>query len=361
MNSLTASSVYIDLIVNYLEQLKVRKPSLDLSKICLPETYSINANSNNVYLNELEDFVGSIVHMTQSQSLGLDLGAFIHPSDYGLFGYAVMSCSTLGQAIVLLEEYVVLLNQAFTINLVELDEFIQLELEAPSNKTVEGILVELQLVSICQIAKFLVGAQTVFNKQDFEIHFKHGPLAELSRYTKVLNSSVHFSQKTNKIIIPKTLLAKRIRSASPKMFMMLLKKLHRLKAELNNNVSFALRVSDFIESNILLNGVPTAAIVALHFNISLSTLKKHLQQEGYNYTSICDNVRHKIAIKMVAHSSDQLQNIGRRLGFSNTSAFNRAFRRWTKIAPAEYRRRFICNAQKKVKNIEQQKGYASLA
>jgi AraC-like DNA-binding protein len=70
----------------------------------------------------------------------------------------------------------------------------------------------------------------------------------------------------------------------------------------------------------------------------MSTLKKHLHQENLNYTTICDDVRKNMAIKMLTISSDQFQHISDYLGFSNSSAFHRAFKRWTGMTPAEYRR-----------------------
>ena len=121
-------------------------------------------------------------------------------------------------------------------------------------------------------------------------------------------------------------------------FLMLLKKMTRLVDEMNHNLSFSKKVTSFVEANINDHILPSAPIAAKHFNISMSTLKKYLHQENLNYTAICDAVRKNMAIKMLTCSCDQFQNISDYLGFPNSSAFHRAFKRWTGMTPAEYRR-----------------------
>jgi len=336
MNALTVSQVYVSLFSNYLEQLQTKRPELQLHKISVP-TIS-RSNSECVPLELIEKFVSSIVKTTKIKSLGLDIGEHIHPSDYGIFGYAVMNCSTLSQAIRLVESHAVLLNQAFAVTLRELNDNMHFELESSSCEDVGHVLVELQFASVCQMAAFLIGPHQKTDICMTEIRFKHSPTTDISRYQKVFNCPVLFNQEKNEIVVPKTILSQEVRSASPKMLSMLQKKINRLQDEMNNNISLGQRVCDFLESYVGTNGVPNALIVAQHFNISLSTLKKRLHQENLNYTTICDEVRRNMAIKMVVRSSDQLQNISEGLGFANTSAFNRAFRRWTKVTPAEYRR-----------------------
>lgn len=353
MNTLTVSEVYVGLFSAYLEQLKAKRPELEFHHIAIP--LIAPTNSEMVPLTYVENLVSTIVDATKNKALGLDIGEQIHPSDYGVFGYAVMNCSTLLQALKLVQRHIMLLNQSFLVTLRELEDAMHVELDSSSNDEVGRILVELQMASVCKMAKFLAGSYHQAQISLSEIHFKHSPMAETGRYEKVFNTRVLFNQPKNKIIVSHEVLAKRVRSASPKMLLILQKKIKRLQDEMNNNISLGQRVGDFLEAYVGGNSLPTAAIVAQHFNISLSTLKKHLHQEGLNYTAICDEVRRNMAIKMVVHSSDQLKNISDELGFSNTSAFNRAFRRWTKITPAEYRRKhFRDNHGKK---LEENAGY----
>jgi AraC-like DNA-binding protein len=336
MSALSVSQVYVSLFSNYLEQLQTKRPDLQCHRIGLP--VATNESNDCVPLALLEDFISSIVRTTNIESLGLDIGEHTHPSDYGIFGYAVMNCATLSQAIKLVQSHVMLLNQAFTVTLRECKDEVFFELESNSCEEVGRILVELQFASACKMANFLAGHQQKPDIYMTEVRFKHSPLTDYSRYLDVFNCPVLFNQEKNEIVIANVTLSKEVRSASPKILSMLMKKMQRLHDEMNNNVSLGQRVCEFLENNVGHHGIPNAQVVAQNFNMSLSTLKKHLHQENLNYTVICDDVRRNIAIKKVVYSTDQLQIISSGLGFSNTSAFNRAFRRWTKVTPAEYRR-----------------------
>jgi transcriptional regulator GlxA family with amidase domain len=53
---------------------------------------------------------------------------------------------------------------------------------------------------------------------------------------------------------------------------------------------------------------------------------------------VVDEVRRKVALRMVAESSLPLVDVAFVTGFSEISAFYRAFRRWTSATPAEWRR-----------------------
>ena len=300
MNAPTVSQVYISMFSNYLEQLQVNRPDCQFKSIRFPLVSA--SDFERFPLEQLEVLIADIAKATKNRAFGLDIGEQIHPSDYGILGYTLMNCSTLLQAAELVSRYASLLNQAFTIELEELEEFheqLYFRLENDSNHPVSGILAELQLVSMVQMGRFLAGPQKSDEIWLSEVHFQHSPLADLQKYQNIFKCPVRFNQAKNQIVVAKTVLALPIRSASPKMLSMLLKKMTRIEEEMNNKVPFGRRVCDFIEHYISETGFPTAPIVAEHFNISMSTLKKHLHQESLNFTVICDEVKKNVAIKMV--------------------------------------------------------------
>jgi AraC-like DNA-binding protein len=73
-------------------------------------------------------------------------------------------------------------------------------------------------------------------------------------------------------------------------------------------------------------------------NMTPATMRRRLHEEGASYQSIKDQLRRDLAISYLSHSSRSVMDIALELGFSERSAFHRAFRKWTGASPGEFRR-----------------------
>jgi len=78
--------------------------------------------------------------------------------------------------------------------------------------------------------------------------------------------------------------------------------------------------------------------LAEELNMTAATLRRRLHEEGESYQSIKDQLRRDLAISYLSHSNRTVMNIALELGFSERSAFHRAFRKWTGASPGEFRR-----------------------
>jgi len=82
---------------------------------------------------------------------------------------------------------------------------------------------------------------------------------------------------------------------------------------------------------------PDFATLAQQFHASPSTLRRRLEDEGQSYRSILDDLRRDLAISLLSHSDKNITDIAAELGFAESSAFHRAFKKWTGTRPGEYR------------------------
>lgn len=78
--------------------------------------------------------------------------------------------------------------------------------------------------------------------------------------------------------------------------------------------------------------------LAAQMRMSPSTLRHRLQGEGQTYADIKDEIRRDLAIDMLLNSESGVGEIAAQLGFSEPSAFYRAFRKWTSTSPGAFRR-----------------------
>ncbi len=82
---------------------------------------------------------------------------------------------------------------------------------------------------------------------------------------------------------------------------------------------------------------PDLEAVAAHLHISPQTLRRHLREEGSSFQELKDQLRRDIAIYHLRRADLSLQQIAEQLGFSEPSAFHRAFKKWTGLTPGAYR------------------------
>jgi len=106
-------------------------------------------------------------------------------------------------------------------------------------------------------------------------------------------------------------------------------------AKIPTSARFSQRVRACILSMLSLGNL-TADSVAAEFNMSNRTLRRRLQEEHTSYQEILDEVRSELARHYLAKEKREIDEVAFRLGFSDPSAFTKAFRRWTGQTPADF-------------------------
>jgi AraC-like DNA-binding protein len=82
---------------------------------------------------------------------------------------------------------------------------------------------------------------------------------------------------------------------------------------------------------------PDFATLATQLHLSQATLRRRMEDEGESYRAILDDLRRDLAIALLSDGNNSLADIAVTLGFSESSAFHRAFKKWTGARPGEYR------------------------
>ena len=76
---------------------------------------------------------------------------------------------------------------------------------------------------------------------------------------------------------------------------------------------------------------------AFSLNMTRSTLRRRLGEEGQPFQTIKDHLRRDMAMTLLSHSDTSMMDIATELGFAEPSAFHRAFKKWTNSTPNTYR------------------------
>ena len=100
--------------------------------------------------------------------------------------------------------------------------------------------------------------------------------------------------------------------------------------------SFEVRVVEEI-AKLLSGGVPQLSEVSKNMGLGGRTFQRRLSERGQSFQALTDEARRKLAQQLIRTSSYSFSEIAFLTGFSEQSAFSRAFKRWSGQTPKAYR------------------------
>ncbi|MDE0930282.1 MAG: AraC family transcriptional regulator [Halioglobus sp.] len=87
-----------------------------------------------------------------------------------------------------------------------------------------------------------------------------------------------------------------------------------------------------------LRDMPELSAVATALEVHPQTLRRRLSAEGTTFKDIKNQVRRDTALHFLGKQGLSIEEIAHRAGFSESSAFIRAFKGWTGVTPYTYRK-----------------------
>ena len=85
------------------------------------------------------------------------------------------------------------------------------------------------------------------------------------------------------------------------------------------------------------SGEVTEENMARRLHMSRRTLQRRLEEADTTYLKLVDDTRKDLALRYIEDPHRSITDVAFTLGFSQQSAFTRAFKRWTGVNPTEYR------------------------
>jgi AraC-like DNA-binding protein len=191
-------------------------------------------------------------------------------------------------------------------------------------------------------AEYAVGlmvklAPRVSGKLDLEVWFEHEAPDYRDEYVRVLRCPVRFGAPCDALVGKTADLDRPLPSADSELCALIEAHAQEQLAKLPPVGTFADRVGQRIAAA-LPDGNPSAEAVAESLGMSARTLRRRLEQCGTSHQRLLDDVRCELARRTLGQRGVSVNEVAYLLGFSDTSAFHKAFRRWTGRTPAEYLR-----------------------
>lgn len=184
-----------------------------------------------------------------------------------------------------------------------------------------------------------VGRTRQFGMTGFvtEVHVTHAAPAHAAEYEKVFGAPTRFGAGWNAMRIDESWLAHRVQRQPRYVFGILGGHAEMLLRELEESKSVRGRVEKLLMP-ILHTGEAGMARIAAALGWSEDRLYRKLKAEGVTFEQVLDELRQKLAVDYLGARKVSINEAAYLVGFSDPSAFSRAFKRWTGSSPRAMRR-----------------------
>ncbi|MCR9106448.1 MAG: AraC family transcriptional regulator [Gammaproteobacteria bacterium] len=256
------------------------------------------------------------------------------PGCWAMMCHAVIGSETLGQALHRYCRFFQLFDSDVGPELSICQDTARVRLNtAGNNNAFDPFLVETALFNTHRFASWLV--QEHLPLQSVQLAF--APVAAAVDYRHMfLANPVEFEQPHSQLIFSSALMDKPVvqNEASLRHFLR-----HPVLIMLTQNYqssSWTSRVRHIVSRRLL--DIPELNDVAQDLEIHPQTLRRRLSSEGTTFKDIKNQVRRDTALHFLGKHGLSIEEIAHRSGFSESSAFIRAFKGWTGVTPYSYRK-----------------------
>ena len=324
-------SIYFSILCSLLGEQGITERQLlqgtDMSLADIQANVSFDsAQLNTLFSNALE--------LSAQPHLGLKVGSQIDLPSQGIFGYALMTSSTVGDALRLLVRYNRAILPSIQIELLQERNSLQVITQTEHLPTHLGrFYSELLYAAILASRHILSDVATT----SFTLELDYPAPSEYGLYQKLFASRVRFNCARRALSFDQDSLALAISTANPLAQDLLQRECDRMLPRDNHRGIVTARVQ-----RVLLQAgseFPNCAAMAKKLHMSESTLQRQLAKEATKYQLQLDRVRYRLAGEYLVGTTLPVAEIAGLLGFSDAVNFRRSFRRWSGTTPSQIRER----------------------
>lgn len=314
------------LLLNYVRQNAVKSPELE-------QSLQQFKPSSRMTFRQWWGFLDQLQQMYPNRLVGMELGSFIAPAHVGVLGYLTLSCATVAEALQRFQRYQALLHDGDHAQLILGQGLAILRWDSkfgPSTQLSDEVLV----MGMLNIVRRMTGNDTL---QPARVSFVCAGGSSAEHYQPFLTCPLGFQQPFLELAFPQEILALPVTNSDPSLRELLEQQAQALMQVLPPQDPLLGRVQSAIIKSIE-DGDATLKRVSEILNMSQRTLHRRLQDRQLVFKSLLQTIRMELARKYLLEQHLTLTEIALLLGYSEQSAFSRAFRQWYGTAPLQYQK-----------------------
>lgn len=281
-----------------------------------------------------QKLVDRAVALTGSvDGLGYELGMRVGLTTHLPTGYALLSQPTLREVIKFGVKYSKLIVPVYQGCLTEGPEHasVSITLNFTPEPALQYYYHDMALTAVWKALRNLLGEVW----PGVALWFDYPEPSYFAEFRELL-PSCRFNMESNQLIFPVQQLDRKISTGDPVMAELMARKFQEkhLGGQLPKQIVERVRC-ELVSNG---NGYPDLEVVSRRLCMSVRTLKRHLQQAGTSFQQLLDEARLADATRLLSSSPTMsIEDMAAWFGYSTTSNFTQAFRRWTGLSPSKFR------------------------
>ena len=255
----------------------------------------------------------------------------IKPGSFALLCQSCIDCKTLGHFLRRRIKFLDLISDDIRVNLQLEGDVAHYEIAASDDSTP----LSQHIMIIILVLAYKMGSWSIRERIPLISISVSGPRGKNAKgYDNLFDHQINFEQDQNQICFPAEYLDRPILQDAESMEQFLKAPAAYLMSEYGVRQSLAYDIKKLLQGKAATD-FPGFETVASHFNFSVATLRRRLQDEGTTYQEIKNEVRLDFAVTILVREGN-VKAAAYAAGFSEPTSFFRAFKRWTGTTPKAY-------------------------
>jgi AraC-like DNA-binding protein len=289
---------------------------------------------NRIPFEKYKRLMRASIELARDPALALHYGEEVGLEDLSVVGLIALACDTLFHAFVEVNRYNGLVIQ---VDGVGTGPRFQLVQEAGKAWVVDARTDPNSFPELTESgwARIIVGTRRFIPEGKAivkEVHVTHAAPPYRAEYDRIFRVPTVFDSDKNALLIDETLMFSKVARTTRYAFGVLSEHAKALLDNLEKATSARAKVESLLIP-ILHQGEPGIEAIAKEMGLSRQTLYRKLKGEGVTFERLLDELRHKMALHYLDGKKVSVNETAYLVGFSEPSAFSRAFKRWTGTSP----------------------------
>lgn len=319
----------VDWLIRYLQKYRVSATEMQAAVTSTVKRPRGNYLPVDEYLHL---FAWAAVRL-KAPHIGLDIARQLSTQDLGIYGYLIQNTPTLASMVDVIVRYQSIFMQGMRFSTINIKHETQIEwrIFKPFDDGVRQD-VEFTLAAFLRMIRLKLGE--AYNP--IRVNFRHPASDPVDDYRKYFGADVHFNQEVNNLILDRSDMSIPLADSDPDLLAILMEQANQRLAQASDNKKLTELAKLHIAAT-LHEGLTGLECLASSLNCTGRTLERHLAREKTSYKRLREQVMLEIACEALSCTNASIETIASRLGYSESSAFVRAFKRLTGTTPMRFR------------------------